>query len=306
MKRCTQPNSRPAFTLIELLVVISIIALLIGILLPALGAARGEARGSACLANMRSIAQAMEAGVVENKLKYPPSYLYLLAGNPPDGAMPGSILTQPFNDDGGYLHWTNALLSLGPAADQFQCPDMEFGGAPMTNPPTAGDLLDGQVGGVGFNAGFRDKQVKFNAYGANGALIPRNKFTSQVRGWDGVNGRFHQLVSVERIKDGSNTVLAAEYNELWQAIATGGPGNLLSKSHRPIVAARNLLAGGSEVPHAATKPPPWAPQRRVHGASRTRVRLAETPDRQRRCRHPKPAAATRPSAPRPAQLAARR
>jgi prepilin-type N-terminal cleavage/methylation domain-containing protein/prepilin-type processing-associated H-X9-DG protein len=241
-------SHRPqAFTLIELLVVISIIALLIGILLPALGAARGEARASACLANLRSVAQAMEAGTVENKLRYPPSYLYLQAGSPPDGQIPGSILSQPFDDAGGYLHWTNALMSLGPAADQFQCPQMEFGGAPMTNPPSAGDLLEGQVGGVGFSSGYRDKQVLFNAYGANGALIPRNKFTDQVRGWDGQPGRFNQLVLVDRVKDGSNTILAAEYNELWQAIATGGPGNLLSKSHRPVIAARNLLGGGSEL-----------------------------------------------------------
>ncbi len=65
------PNALRAFTLIELLVVISIIALLIGILLPALGSARTTARLSQCLANVRSLGQAVEFYGNDNRQMYP-------------------------------------------------------------------------------------------------------------------------------------------------------------------------------------------------------------------------------------------
>jgi type II secretory pathway pseudopilin PulG len=57
--------------LVELLVVIGIIALLIAILLPTLSKAREQSKRTTCLANLRSIGQAMYMYANENKDKLP-------------------------------------------------------------------------------------------------------------------------------------------------------------------------------------------------------------------------------------------
>ena len=64
-------NSEKGFTLIELLVVIGIIFVLASFLAPALLRAREQASRSSCLANIRSIGQAMQIYANENDARFP-------------------------------------------------------------------------------------------------------------------------------------------------------------------------------------------------------------------------------------------
>jgi prepilin-type processing-associated H-X9-DG protein/prepilin-type N-terminal cleavage/methylation domain-containing protein len=86
---------RRAFTLVELLVVIGIIAFLIGVFLPALSKARGRAQTIACMAQLRSVNQALVQYTVEYKGSYPYGFIFNKQnptnGRPTDGGSSGYI-----------------------------------------------------------------------------------------------------------------------------------------------------------------------------------------------------------------------
>lgn len=71
------PSARRAFSLVELLVVIGIIAILLALLFPAFAKVREQSRRTKCLANLRSIGQALFVYANVNRDRLP-------NGNPPN------------------------------------------------------------------------------------------------------------------------------------------------------------------------------------------------------------------------------
>ena len=116
-----RPPRRNGFTLVELLVVIGIIAVLISILMPALTSAREKANRVKCLADIRTIAQAITMYTNQNKGKVPmhrggANWLWDISYDTRDwlveqGKLPESIFYCP-----SYTHETRGMWDFcGPA-----------------------------------------------------------------------------------------------------------------------------------------------------------------------------------------------
>jgi prepilin-type N-terminal cleavage/methylation domain-containing protein/prepilin-type processing-associated H-X9-DG protein len=92
---------RSGFTLVELLVVVGIIAVLIAFLLPSLSTAKRAARTAGCLANERSLAQALGAYYV-------------------DWQNPKSLLHSPSSLQGVFFSWNYMLFGTGMTIDEYR------------------------------------------------------------------------------------------------------------------------------------------------------------------------------------------
>ncbi len=244
-----QSQRKTAFTIIELMVVVAIIVLLIAILLPSLQSARQHAKTVQCSSNMHHIGLSMANYLFMSDGTYPASYLY---PHNLDGEW--SIQTQ---DDGrpfGYQHWSYFLYEDGKIGDQmFQCPNMERGGGPRTNPGLL--LADWEAGQVDQNgtpspSDLQDKQAPRISYGANAAIIPRNKFNRILSGGERVN----VFVKENKVKYSGGTILITEFLNNWKALGLQKGGGIESKAHRPINPFFHVGSGFNEYTASAAAP----------------------------------------------------
>lgn len=134
-KNWTRKSQVSAFTLVELLVVIGIIALLISILLPSLNKARMQAQTLACMANLRSIGQAISIYCSNNRGSLPIGYwngettilsqVVASIGKPADIASQSDwsmLLMENVFGKGDGTYATEGTI----ASPMFQCPAADF------------------------------------------------------------------------------------------------------------------------------------------------------------------------------------
>ena len=237
-------GQRTGFTLIELLVVVAIIALLISILVPSLNAARRQARALTCATNMRHVGTAVATYLAVNNGIYPPSYVY------PTDADGNWSLRQDTTKQYGYSHWSWFLYDRGNVdLKSFQCPEIQFGGHPRTNPgrdTSNWNANEAQVDDThGGPPGTReDKQAPRMAFRANAAIMPRNKFLPA--DFPGQQ-RYNQFVRENAFGDkAGRIVLVTESHEYFPAICVQDGSSNLSKSHRSINPFFHITTGSDE------------------------------------------------------------
>jgi prepilin-type N-terminal cleavage/methylation domain-containing protein/prepilin-type processing-associated H-X9-DG protein len=246
-------SARQAFTLVELLVVIGIIALVISILLPALNRAREAANTVKCSANLQQIGAGIANYVAENNGYLPSTYIYdLPPGEPPDTPKWGyvnwsSYLAREASRDRFAPHQdsdshgtvgdiTTANPGLYGDATQwqiFQCPSLQDGGLPPTDPAIAMEAP-----GVSPDAtGYVDYQAPRLAYTLNEVLCPRGDMFQIDTNNDPNQLLTEQYVRAGKIQHSASTILATEFTDIPTIVDAYGHINtqaLVCKSHRPV------------------------------------------------------------------------
>jgi prepilin-type processing-associated H-X9-DG protein len=210
-------------------------------------------RDGGCQKNQGSLVQAINS-YFDAKRSYPPAYVYAADPTGTHWNIAQQLPTNPFPAN-GYIHWSGLLVGMGylPNEEGFACAELPNSGAPNTNPgPNAAHWEPGQVNDLGASAPAaipNDRQAKRLAYAANGAVMPRNKFT------DTGSPRMAKLFdgnptapAADTQLDGSKLIAFTEWAYLpgnapsggWAGLASGGS---LYKAHRPITPFMGLSSG---------------------------------------------------------------
>lgn len=113
------------FTLIEMMIVVAIIAILAVILIPNFARARAQAQSAACIANLKTIATALELYYTDNQT-YPAAAKQLLDAQYTSQTLKGYLNQVPEDPAAGpgkyYMFTAQNNGSTAPASYQIWCP----------------------------------------------------------------------------------------------------------------------------------------------------------------------------------------
>lgn len=210
------------------------------------------------------IGRAGRPGLYQRLSRLPPGLcVYAKAGF--EDQFVWEINEQTDSDEGRtYIHWSYFLFNGGTVSEaSFECPSAPNKGAPRANPGAdQSDWEPGQVNALRQpppSPTPRDFQVRRVGFGANAAIMPRNKLSPLVTGQR--KARVVQPAWVDGAARGaSNTILTADfraspgYPAMKQIDSSGTNAEGIIKSHRPIQPFHGLSTSAGAALSAFTEP----------------------------------------------------